>query len=217
MLRHRGDAVRCPICERSFDRFADDYDRARALCWRCGSHERHRAQWLLLQGRPELLAQAASLLHFAPEWALRRRLDGLGHLRYVTADLRQPGVDLHVDITALDVPDDSFEAVIRSHVLEHIPDDGAAMCELRRVTALGGWCLVMVPLDLAREQTYEDPTITDPEQRRRAFWRPDHVRVLARRTSRPGRPQPGLTWRGSTRSRSSVRMSVSAAESPRPR
>jgi SAM-dependent methyltransferase len=179
VLRHRGDSVRCPICGLGFDRFADDYDRARALCWRCGSHERHRAQWLLLRARPDLLGPAASLLHFAPEWTLRRRLETIDHLRYVTADLQQPGVDLHVDITDLDLPDSSFEAVICSHVLEHIPDDAAAMRELRRITASSGWCLVMVPLDLERAQTYEDSSITEPEQRRRAFWRPDHVRVYA--------------------------------------
>lgn len=179
LLRHRGDTVRCPICERGFDRFADDYDRARALCWRCGAHERHRAQWLLLRSRPELLNDASTLLHFAPEWALRRRLARNDQLRYVTADLQQPGVDLHLDITALTLPDASFDAVICSHVLEHIPDDATAMRELRRVTSAGGWCLVMVPLDLRRTHTYEDPSITDPQARRRAFWRPDHVRLYA--------------------------------------
>ena len=132
-------------------------------------------------------AGIASLLHFAPEWALRRRLNALGHLRYVTADLQQPDVDLHLDITALDLPDDSFEAVICSHVLEHIPDDAAAMRELRRVTAPER----LVPGDGAAgprraTQTYEDPSITDPEQRRRAFWRPDHVRVYAPDIEQPG-------------------------------
>jgi hypothetical protein len=37
----------------------------------------------------------------------------------------------------------------------------------------------MVPLDLRRAETYEDPWIMDPEQRRLAFWRPDHVRLYA--------------------------------------
>ncbi|HEX3832669.1 MAG TPA: class I SAM-dependent methyltransferase [Solirubrobacteraceae bacterium] len=179
LLRHGGDVVTCPICERGFDRFADDYDRARALCWRCGAHERHRAQWLLLRSRPELLRSAGSLLHFAPEWTLRRRLSGVDHLRYVTADLQQRDVDLQLDITALALPDASFDAVICSHVLEHIPDDASAMGELRRVTAPGGWCLVMVPLDLGRGETYEDPSLVDPEQRRRVFWRPDHVRLYS--------------------------------------
>jgi SAM-dependent methyltransferase len=176
--RHRGSAVHCPLCDHGFDRFKDDWNRPGALCWRCGAQERHRAQWLLFERRPQLLADARSLLHFSPEWCLRRRLAALPGLRYVTTDLdpAQPA-DLRLDVTALALPDDSFDAVICSHVLEHVPDDGAAMRELHRVTAPGGFTLVMVPLALDRAQTYEDPTITSPEERHRAFLQHDHVRL----------------------------------------
>lgn len=179
MLARRGDTVWCPVCDARFDRFKDDWNRGNALCWRCGSHERHRAQWLLFERRPALLRDARSLLHFAPEWTMRRRFERLRHLRYVTADLYLPGVDLPLDVTAIDLPDASFDAVVCSHVLEHVGDDVAAMRELCRVTALGGWCLVMVPLDLSRERTYEDASIVAAEDRLRAFLQPDHVRLYA--------------------------------------
>ncbi|MEA2130734.1 MAG: hypothetical protein QOJ85_3625, partial [Solirubrobacteraceae bacterium] len=166
--RHRGSAVRCPLCDHAFDRFKDDWNRPDALCWRCGSHERHRGQWLLLQRRPELLEHARSLLHFSPEWCLRRRLAERPGLRYVTTDLDpSQDVDLRLDVTALELPDGAFDAVICSHVLEHVPDDAAAMAELRRVTAPGGFALVMVPLALDRVVTYEDPAIIDPADRER--------------------------------------------------
>jgi SAM-dependent methyltransferase len=178
--RHRGDAVRCPLCRNGFDRFKDDWNRPNALCWRCGSHERHRAQWLLFERRPELLGDAGSLLHFSPEWCLRERLARLPGLRYVTTDLdATQDVDLRLDVTALDLPDDAFDVVLCSHVLEHVPDDGAAMRELRRVTTAGGFTLVMVPLALDRAATYEDPSITAPEDRERAFLQADHVRLYA--------------------------------------
>jgi predicted SAM-dependent methyltransferase len=179
VLRWRGNRVYCPLCRCHFSAFKDDWNRPNALCWRCGSHERHRAQWFLFERRIELLLNTQSLLHFAPEWAMRRRLRRIPHLRYVTADLHQPNVDLRLDITAIDLPDDSFEAVICSHVLEHVADDAAAMRELRRITAPHGWCLIMVPLDLTRERTYEDPAIVSPEDRQRAFWQHDHVRLYA--------------------------------------
>ncbi|HWD63912.1 MAG TPA: methyltransferase domain-containing protein [Solirubrobacteraceae bacterium] len=179
MVRHRGEQVSCPLCGRSFRCFMDAWNRPDAICWRCGSHERHRALWLFLEQRPELLAGAGSLLHFAPEWALRRRFSQLTHLRYVTADLSDPDVDLQLDLTALALPDASYDAVVCSHVLEHVSDDRAAMSELRRITAPGGWCLVMVPLDLGRSQTYEDPSITSPEERERAYRQHDHLRLYA--------------------------------------
>jgi SAM-dependent methyltransferase len=179
VLEHRGDAVFCPLCGRQFDRFKDDWNRGNALCWRCGSHERHRAQWLLFDQRPSLLADARRLLHFAPEWCLRQRLNRLRHLDYVTADLLQTDVDLRLDITQLALPDASFDAVVCSHVLEHVEDDAAAMRELHRITASGGWCLIMVPLDLGRERTLEDATITSPQERRQTFWQDDHVRLYA--------------------------------------
>lgn len=177
LLRHRGDQVHCPICGHHFDAFKDAPNRPNAVCWRCGAHERHRAQWLLFRQRPELLRNATSLLHFAPEWSLRTHLSLTPGLRYVTADLHDPEADLALDIQALALPDASFDAVICSHVLEHVDDDVAAMYELRRITRR--WCLVMVPLDLRREHTYEDPSLTGPADRERAFWQRDHVRLYA--------------------------------------
>jgi len=97
----------------------------------------------------------------------------------VTADLDGAGVDLRLDVTKLDLADRAFDAVICSHVLEHVPDDAAAMTELRRITAPGGWCLVMVPLALERERTYEDAAITAPQARAREFLQHDHVRLYA--------------------------------------
>lgn len=180
MLRHRGDAVECPVCGRSFDHFKPYWNRADALCWRCGSHERHRALWLFLSAHPELLAPGSRLLHLSPEWGIGRRLQEVDGVEYVTADLEGDHVDLNLDLTAIALPDGDFDAVICSHVLEHIPDDGAAMRELRRILRPDGRLVVMVPIDPSREATYEDPEITTPEGRIAAFWQHDHVRLYAR-------------------------------------
>ena len=135
--------------------------------------------WLLLDRLcPELLGDARSLLHFAPEPGLeehlRRRVTG-----YASADVAPGVADLTLDITAIDLPDGSFDGIICSHVLEHVPDDAQAMRELRRVLVAGGWAIVMVPIDHGREATLEDPSITDPDVRREMFWQEDHVRLYA--------------------------------------
>jgi SAM-dependent methyltransferase len=179
LVRERGGAVQCPVCGGRVRRFKPDWNRPGAICWRCGAHERHRAVALLLARRPELLAGAGSLLHFAPEWCFRHVPRPPG-LRYVTTDLDPAKGDLPLDIRALDLPDASFGAIVCSHVLEHVDRDRDALAELRRVVAPDGWVLLMVPQDLDRAETFEDPAIVAPEARRAAYWQHDHVRLYGR-------------------------------------
>ena len=63
-----------------------------------------------------------------------------------------------------------------SHVLEHVPDDRAAISELRRVLRPRGTALVLTPYRPDRP-TYEDPSVTKPLDRMVAFGQQDHVRI----------------------------------------
>jgi SAM-dependent methyltransferase len=76
----------------------------------------------------------------------------------------------------MDLPADSFDLILCSHVLEHVPDDRAAMSELRRVLSDGGRALVLVPYR-PEVATYEDPSIESPLARMVAFGQQDHVRI----------------------------------------
>src|SRR5207248_8738231 len=49
------------------------------------------------------------------------------------------------DLLALPFPDDSFDKVIASEVLEHIPADERAMAEIARVLKPGGHAAITVP------------------------------------------------------------------------
>jgi len=175
MVGLSGRGRECPCCRAQWRRFAEFNGRSDSLCLRCGSLERHRALAIHLR-EADLPGGDDEILHFAPEPSIGRLL-ARAPGGYVSTDL-EPGLAMvAADITALPFEDGRFGLVVCSHVLEHIPDEGAALAELRRVCSAGGRVLVMVPRDPEREDTDEDPSVTDPEERRRRFLQEDHVRL----------------------------------------
>jgi predicted SAM-dependent methyltransferase len=51
------------------------------------------------------------------------------------------------------------------------------MKEIYRVLKPGGRAIIQVPLDQKKEKTYEDYSITNPEDRNENFGQYDHVRI----------------------------------------
>jgi SAM-dependent methyltransferase len=80
------------------------------------------------------------------------------------------------DLTKLTYPDASFDLVLTSETLEHVPDLGAALGEVRRVLAPGGRHIFTVPVLPEAPSTFP-----------RALLRPDGtIEDLALRISHPG-------------------------------
>jgi SAM-dependent methyltransferase len=179
----RGDRVQCPLCEGTFRNFMAKFSaagpsRAGARCPRCGSLERHRLLWLFLRDEAMLLGRERQrVLHFAPEPGFEWRLRAAPQVEYLSADLDAPPAMVCYDVTAIPEPDGRFDVVLCNHVLEHVPDDRRAMREIHRVLAEGGWAVLSVPYDSSRATTLEDPDITAPEDRERAYGQWDHVRL----------------------------------------
>jgi SAM-dependent methyltransferase len=143
--------------------------------------QRQRLLMLYLSSETDVLSAPLRMLHFAPEQCLHDRFSAAPNLDYVAVDLLDlPMVDLRVDITDMQFEDQSFDVILCSHVLEHVPDDLRAMREMRRVLRPGGRAFLQHPIDHARERTYEDPSIVDPGERNLAFGQEDHVRVYGR-------------------------------------
>ncbi len=165
----------CPVCEETVP-FRTRKQRAHAECSNCGAYERHRLLGHFLSHTPGLLNDGDRVLHFAPNDGLKAAFRRRTELHYVTADLWDPE-DLKLDITEIDQPDASWDLVLCYHVLEHVPDDAAAMRELYRVLAPGGKAVLQVPLEPGRRSTYEDPDIIDPQARLEHFGQTDHVRI----------------------------------------
>lgn len=180
----RGDAVECPICGGRFRRFVSKHSasgaRPGARCPRCGSLERHRLLWLYLRDGTDLLTRPMRVLHFAPEPGIGEKLRELPGCDYLSADLDSPPAMVRMDVQDIPSADDSFDAVICNHVLEHVPDDRRAMREIRRVLNPAGWAILGVPLQPGRETTFEDPDVHSPAERERVYGQFDHVRAYGR-------------------------------------
>lgn len=146
-------------------------------CPRCNAKARHRRVWLYLERHTDLLSRDVRFLEVAPWWALARRLRRLPNVMYVGMDIERSLAQVTVlgDAARIPLESEALDAAICIHVLEHVPDDRAAMAELFRVLKPGGWILISVPLRLGRE-TVEDPSITDPDERLRLFGERSHVR-----------------------------------------
>jgi SAM-dependent methyltransferase len=114
------------------------------------------------------------MLHVAPEQALETRLKACLGSAYVTADLHNSRAMIKMDVTDIRYPNDHFDVIYCSHVLEHVRNDRRAMSELYRVLKKSGWAILLVPIEA--DQTFEDPTVTDPKERLRLFGNPGHVR-----------------------------------------
>ena len=164
-----GAAANAPCAVRAAD----------ALCPSCLSLERHRLLWLYLTRETDLLRRPQRILHIAPEVCLMKRLRHRA-ADYTTADLESPLAELHFDVLRIPLPDASYDVLICNHLLEHVADDRRALGEFYRILRPGGWGILLSPVDRSRAATFEDDSITDPEERTRIFGQYDHRRIYGR-------------------------------------
>ena len=179
----KGDTYIDPIDGKGFKRFLPyGYlkQRPNVLSPSTLSLERHRLLWLYLQKETTFFEKELKVLHMAPEQCFLSIFKKMKNLDYTTADLYSPIVDVKADILDLPFEDKLFDFVLCNHVLEHIEDDAKAMSELFRVLKPGGIGIFQVPQDLSLEQTYENSSITSPEERAKHFGQYDHVRIYGK-------------------------------------
>jgi SAM-dependent methyltransferase len=178
---HRGSRVHCPCCERDFRAFCDPpISPWPQMCPGCGSLARHRAMWLYIARESDLVSAPRRLLHVSPEPSIARQLRRLTQLDYVSIDIEPGKAILTMDLSDLKFADASFDAIICSHVLEHVDDDRRAIAEVARVLRPQGWAILQVPIHPDLISTLEDASIADAKERELRFGQWDHVRVYGR-------------------------------------
>ena len=177
----KGRRYYCPVCDGWYRKFLKAnrvvmYSNVK--CPGCLSLERHRLLWMALcylQNKGEIYF-GGRILNIDPESCLEKKF--MQVFDYLSIDLDEKKAMLSMDVTKLDLKDESFNAIVCNHILEHIPDDRKALAELFRVLAPGGWAVIQVPIK--GEFTQEDLTINNPQERLRVYGQADHVRCYGR-------------------------------------
>ena len=135
----------CPICNYKGP-FMDKNNRHRAKCPKCGELERARIAMLVVNEiYDDHKASQTDVLHISPENFLRK-IFKKKYKSYISSDLYRKDVDHQFDIEEIPYPDNSFDLVFASHVLEYVKNDKKAINEIKRVLRPGGLAFLPVPM-----------------------------------------------------------------------
>ena len=175
----RGKKYTDPIDDSNYSKFLSyGYKTVRknALCPGTLSLERHRLLWLYLDKETNFLSSNLKVLHVAPEQVFYKKFKKLKNWEYFTFDLSSPIADIKGDLISTNFKDEYFDLIICNHVLEHIEDDKSALDEMYRILKYNGISILQVPINVKRENTFEDLSIKSKIQREKYFGQYDHVR-----------------------------------------
>jgi len=199
-LYYRGNAYDCPLCGNSFRKMLpagiknpvfNNYHiigggyRKNALCPRCYSTDRDRLVFSYIQSIAHLFHPDFSVLHIAPEGALRAFFMNQTIVGYRTGFKDAEAYKGYyyqqnlqgIDITDIPYANNSFDLIICNHVLEHVAEDHKAMHELHRVLKTKGRAILQVPIAPKLQKTYENPLVHTDAGRLKEFGQRDHVRI----------------------------------------
>ena len=170
-------SICCNLC--GSEEFKDMRNRKNAICVKCGSYERTRVMKLFLDTLG--IGPETSILHLAPERGLYAYLKGISK-HYVVGDIDLDRYAHIPSIKRIDLCDPtslnglgSFDVVIHSHVIEHLPCNyTAALIRLHKVLNPGGVHLFAVPI--YGEAYREDIGDIGTEAAEKLFGQFDHCR-----------------------------------------
>jgi predicted SAM-dependent methyltransferase len=153
-----------------------------ALCPRCLSTDRERLIYWYLINKTNIFSsqKKIKLLHIAPEKNLKKAFRNSNKIQYIDGDLNPLTADKIIDITDINFKDNYFDFIICNHVLEHVKNDKKAMSELFRVLKPDGEAILQVPISEYNKETFEDFSITTPEEKEKSFGQKDHVRIYGK-------------------------------------
>lgn len=183
-LRYAGNKVYCPCCTSTYSEFAPfgDSRRKNAWCPNCESLERHRLLWMYFEKKTNLYSSPLKVLHIAPETIFFNHFNKQANIAYYPVDIfpnLYPKGTKYFDLLNHNEAENSYDVIICNHVFQYIEEDRKAMKSIFDLMKPGGWGIMQVPINTSRTTTYEDPSITDPLEREKAFGLKEHVRYYS--------------------------------------
>ena len=121
------------------------------------------------------------VLQFTPAESIENWLkERCPHIEYHSTDLYMESVTFRADIQNMNtIADSSYDIIICSHVLDHVPDDKTAMKEIYRILKSNGICLFLVPVYLDAFEIDEECGLSESENWRR-FGHNDRCRAYSK-------------------------------------
>jgi N-acetylglucosaminyl-diphospho-decaprenol L-rhamnosyltransferase len=152
------DRHECNVCGWTGSAFYPNtgpgYHEQGVTCPGCSSLDRHRSLLALLLSETDTFTPGTKVVEVAPMRgfeALMRRQPGMD---YTSFDLERHAME-QGDITAMRWADGEVDVFLCFHVLEHIPDEQAALREIHRILRPGGVAVIQVPVDWTAPETVE--------------------------------------------------------------
>ncbi len=200
-----GGSFFCPVCQRAVRRFRplapsfqsnwtkygfdlplsrmETINLEQYSCPLCDVSDRDRlfALYFSTIASDLLRRKAPRFIEFAPIGSLTLRLRQLFGpvVEYRTADLLVPNADDRVDICDMRAcyENESVDALLCSHILEHVSDDLKALRELYRILRPGGWAVLLAPIHHDLVSSREGGQNMTEAERWHWFGQDDHVRL----------------------------------------
>lgn len=153
--------------------------RDNALCPCCGSLDRNRWVYWVLKEKTDIFMTARTVLHFAPEKMIQKKLQKNSKCDYYAGDIELRLGGHKIDVTKIPFQDAFFDYILINHVMEHIEEEEQAFQELKRVIKPNGKLILSFPITLETE-TVEYEGVCSEEDRLKYYGQKDHVRLYGK-------------------------------------
>ncbi len=188
-----GDKI-CNLCGHRLDRFLPSGVKTQlfselkvigggyrdnAVCPYCNSLDRNRWVYWVLKEKTDIFDAERTVLHFAPEQMIQKKLRNSKKCDYYAGDLvLRPG-NHKIDVTKIPFQNNFFDYILINHVLEHVKNETQAFDELRWVMKTDGRLVLSFPVTLEVE-TVEKAGVSSDDERLKYYGQKDHVRLYGK-------------------------------------